>query len=158
MAIWTRGGRRGDAMTRNSFGARSLDVSKVRTGLFVLVVDDDESNRLVAEAALELFRCRSESVTGGALALQAVCTTHFDLILMDYHMPHMDGLEVTRAIRAWEAENGQTQVPIIGLTGSTMNSEQMSCVVAGMNGVLTKPFQFEHLRDALIKWCSQPNQ
>ncbi len=143
-------------MAGRSFGADPLAGGLiVPPGLLVLVVEDDESNRLVAEGALQFFRCRSQSAPHGAAALQALPTQAFDLILMDYHMPVMDGLKATRAIRAWERRNGRPRIPIVGLTGSAMPSEQNSCLEAGMDAVLAKPFQFEHLAEILVTWGSK---
>ena len=66
----------------------------------ILIVDDNATNRVVAQALCEMFGCTSECAEDGLEAVEAVKNRHFDLILMDIKMPRMDGVQATRAIRA----------------------------------------------------------
>ena len=70
--------------------------------------------------------------------MEAVKNAEYDLILMDVHMPLMDGLEVTRLIRAMVGRS--SQVPIIAMTANAANSARDACLSAGMNGFVSKPF------------------
>src|SRR4051794_30220412 len=121
----------------------------------VLLVEDDMTNMLVATGALELYGCQVVTVSNGEQALGAVQAmaalrdsghasdaSAFDLVLMDFHMPVMDGLQATRAIRAWEARTQRLPLPIVAITASAMPDERQACMAAGMDDVLVKPFRF----------------
>jgi len=77
----------------------------------------------------------------------------YDLILMDISMPVMGGIEAARLIRLFEQENRKSRVPIIAVTGI---SDRDSCLAAGMDDFMTKPFLLEHLRASAIKWMKLP--
>ena len=113
----------------------------------VLVVDDNATNRMVAQALCEMFDCTSESANDGAEAVEAARGGRFDLILMDIKMPVMDGVAATRAIRALPGFPGQ--VPIIALTANAEPEDAEGYLAAGMNGVVEKPMKPEHLLAAL---------
>jgi CheY-like chemotaxis protein len=113
----------------------------------VLVVDDNATNRMVAQALCEMFDCTCESANDGAEAVEAARSGRFDLILMDIKMPVMDGVAATRAIRALGGEAGQ--VPIIALTANAEPEDAEGYLAAGMNGVVEKPMKPEHLLAAL---------
>ncbi|HEY4031945.1 MAG TPA: response regulator [Caulobacteraceae bacterium] len=113
----------------------------------VLVVDDNATNRMVAQALCEMFDCTCESANDGAEALEAARGGRFDLILMDIKMPVMDGVAATRAIRALPGPPGA--VPIIALTANAEPEESEAYLAAGMNGVVEKPMKPEHLLAAL---------
>jgi CheY-like chemotaxis protein len=124
--------------------------------LSVLVVEDDESNRLVVDAVLKRFQCRVRHANNGKTAVEFARSGEFDVILMDYHLPEMDGIAATRAIREFEAGTGRPRVPIIGLTGSAETSEFQECLDAGMSRMLPKPFRFGDLREALEQVAPRP--
>jgi CheY-like chemotaxis protein len=109
----------------------------------ILVVDDNATNRMVAETLCEMFDCTSESATDGVEAVEAARTGRFDLILMDIKMPRMDGVTATREIRALPGPAGQ--VPIIALTANADPEDAAAYLKAGMNGVVEKPMKPEHL-------------
>lgn len=113
----------------------------------VLVVDDNATNRMVAEALCEMFDCTSECVEDGLEALEAARTGRFDLILMDIRMPRMDGVEATRAIRALPGSAGA--VPIIALTANADVEDAKSYIACGMNSVVEKPIKPERLLQAM---------
>jgi len=118
----------------------------------VLLVEDDMTNVLVATGALELYGCQVAAVSNGEQALDAVQATAFDLVLMDYHMPVMNGLQATRAIRAWEARTQRAPLPIVAITASAMPEERQACLAAGMDDVLVKPFRFDEVEAMLQRW------
>ncbi|MGZ5987254.1 MAG: response regulator [Caulobacteraceae bacterium] len=113
----------------------------------ILVVDDNATNRMVAQALCEMFDCTSESANDGAEAVEAVRGGRFDLVLMDIKMPVMDGVAATRAIRALPGAFGR--VPIIALTANAEPEDADGYLAAGMNGVVEKPMKPEHLLAAL---------
>jgi len=122
-----------------------------RLGGTVLLVEDNLVNQEVARTMLEDVGCRVDIVGNGAESLKAVEQKHYDLILMDWLMPEMDGLEATRRIR--QRERGLDRyVPVIGLTASAMEGDRERCLEAGMDDVLTKPVRQAQLRLVLERW------
>jgi CheY-like chemotaxis protein len=117
-------------------------------GLTVLVVDDNAVNRLVAQRLLQRSGCVVESAADGQGAMHALATGRFDLVLMDVHMPGMDGLELTRRIRA---EGRAAGVPIIGVSASAASEDAEGCKQAGMNDFLAKPVTHERLVATLLR-------
>lgn len=113
----------------------------------ILVVDDNATNRMVAQSLVEMFECTSEAAEDGVEAVEFARTGRFDLILMDIKMPRMDGVEATRAIRAMAPGIGD--IPIIALTANADPEDQAAYIAAGMNGVVEKPMKPEHLLNAL---------
>jgi CheY-like chemotaxis protein len=113
----------------------------------ILVVDDNATNRMVAQSLVEMFDCTSEAAEDGEEAVEAVRTGRFDLILMDIKMPRMDGVAATRAIRGLPGPVGET--PIIALTANADPDDAEAYLAAGMNGVVEKPMKPEQLLAAL---------
>jgi CheY-like chemotaxis protein len=118
----------------------------VRTA-HVLVVDDNATNRMVAEALCEMFDCTSESAEDGLEAVEAAKSGRFDLILMDIKMPRMDGVQATRVIR--DMPGGAGQVPIIALTANADPEDARSYIASGMSCVVEKPIKAEALLQAM---------
>jgi len=119
----------------------------VNTGLRVLMADDAAPNRELVAAILGGFGLALETVENGAEAVEAARTGGYDLILMDVHMPVMDGLDATRAIRAMGGAVGRT--PIIALTANVQPEQVLRCREAGMDGHVGKPIQVSELFAAL---------
>ncbi len=123
-------------------------------GRSILVAEDNEINALLARALLvKLGHCPTMAASGEAaieswLAARAAGTP-FDRVLMDLHMPGMDGLDATRRIRALEAEYGAARTPIIALTANASAEDRDACLEAGMDGFLVKPLDCERLAAAL---------
>ncbi len=113
----------------------------------VLVVEDDEVNRLVVQRLLQCIGCEVDLVAGGRQALDQLRRSRPDAILMDCHMPDMDGYETTRAIRA--LPGAMSRIPIIALTASTTPSNQQRCLDTGMDDFLAKPPCMVLLEDAI---------
>ncbi|MBN8474472.1 response regulator [Sulfuritalea sp.] len=118
-------------------------------GRRILVVDDDEVNRSVAEMLLECVGFRIDTAEDGRVALDMVRRTDYDLILMDMQMPVMDGLAATREIRRLP---GTEATPIIAITANAFVEDRKSCLDAGMNDFLTKPFDPQRLYAISLKW------
>ncbi|WP_290794808.1 hybrid sensor histidine kinase/response regulator, partial [Halomonas sp.] len=129
-------------------GSRRMDLQ----GVHLLVVEDNLINQQVARAMLERLGCRVTIAGSGEAALQLVAENRFDLIFMDIQMPDMDGLEVTRRLRArhdWAAG-----APIVAMTAGGPGGERARCLAAGMNGYLTKPLRQELLLEALSRYLA----
>ena len=109
----------------------------------LLVAEDNATNQLVVRSVLAKFGLTADYVGNGIEALEAVRQRPYDLILMDVHMPDMDGLEATRAIRSFGDE--RARIPIIALTANAFAHDVENCIAAGMNGHLGKPFRKEEL-------------
>ena len=103
----------------------------------VLVVDDHPVNREVARIMLEAFGCDVVEVCDGQEAIDAVTGQPFDLVLMDVRMPHMDGLEATRRIRALPGP--EAGLAVVAMTADAMPEDVLRCVAAGMNAHMPKP-------------------
>src|SRR5262249_40636150 len=100
-------------------------------GWRVLLAEDNLVNQRLILAVLEKHGHRITTVANGAAAVRAVQQETFDVILMDVQMPEMNGLEATRAIRAWEQERG-SHVPIIAMSAHAMKGAREDCLEAGM--------------------------
>lgn len=124
----------------------------VRTA-HVLVVDDNATNRMVAEALCEMFDCTSESAEDGVEAVEAAKSGRFDLILMDIKMPRMDGVQATRAIRELPGHAGI--VPIIALTANADPEDARSYIASGMSSVVEKPIKAEALLQAMTNCLAE---
>ena len=126
--------------------APAEEASSGRTA-HILVVDDNATNRMVAETLCEMFDCTTESAVDGVEALEAARTGRFDLILMDIKMPRMDGVTATYEIRQLPGDAGR--VPIIALTANADPEDAAGYLKVGMNGVVEKPMKPENLLRAL---------
>jgi signal transduction histidine kinase/CheY-like chemotaxis protein len=113
------------------------DVPGTSRPIEILVAEDSVTSQLVARHFLESLGHKVTIVENGALALAAVQRQHFDLVLMDGHMPLMDGLEATSRIRALGGRFAT--LPIYGLSANVLNSDREQAARVGMNGYLTKP-------------------
>ncbi|HEY2659319.1 MAG TPA: response regulator [Caulobacteraceae bacterium] len=123
------------------------EVQGPRGAAHILVVDDNATNRMVAEALCEMFDCTSECAEDGVEAVEAARTGRFDLILMDIRMPRMDGVEAARAIRAMPGPAGA--VPIIALTANADPEDAKTYIESGMHSVVEKPIKPERLLQAI---------
>jgi PAS domain S-box-containing protein len=117
----------------------------------VLVVEDNVINQKVVVRMLERQGYRADVATNGAEALAALARTRYDLVLMDCHMPELDGFETTRTIRATEGIGGR-RLPIIALTADAMPGDRERCLAAGMDDYLPKPLKLADLSAMLERW------
>ncbi|HEY0052890.1 MAG TPA: ATP-binding protein, partial [Caulobacteraceae bacterium] len=121
----------------------------------ILIVDDNATNRVVAQALCEMFGCTSECVEDGLEALQAVQTRRFDMVLMDIKMPRMDGVEATKAIRALTGP--ERDLPIVALTANADPDDARHYVSIGMAAVVEKPIKPDRLRHAMNAALAAPS-
>lgn len=122
-----------------------------RRGRTVLLVEDNATNRRVAELFLERAGCNVIQAVDGSEALAALKRQSVDLVLMDVQMPVMDGLEATRRIR--EEISGGGKIPIVGLTASALKEQVEACRAAGMDDVISKPIERERLEAVLERYA-----
>jgi CheY-like chemotaxis protein len=127
------------------------------TGLAVLVAEDNDINALLARHLLSRLGHRPVMVATGGDAVSAFVAaqaagTPFDLVLMDIHMPGMDGIEAARRMRA--AESGGKRTPIVALTADAFPESRDACLAAGIDGFVTKPLDRERLTAALARFAA----
>jgi signal transduction histidine kinase/ActR/RegA family two-component response regulator len=120
----------------------------------VLLAEDDRVNQMVVEAMLTQLGCTVDVVNDGDAARDAAAQHHYDLIIMDCHMPVMDGYEATRRIRDGERERGM-HTPIIALTADALLANRTRCLESGMDDYMTKPISNAHLAAALERWAGR---
>ncbi len=116
----------------------------------ILIAEDNPVNQEVAQEMLEGLGCEVVVAQDGHAALQEVRETRIDLVLMDCHMPAMDGFEAARCIR--EREDGAGRLPIIALTADVQKDTESRCLAAGMDAYLSKPFSVQQLTEKLAEW------
>jgi len=121
------------------------------TGLRILVVEDNPTNRKVAELMLSALGAKAECVENGQLAVEAVRGSPYDIALMDLQMPVMDGLSAIRAIRGEEAESGRARLPIVVVSANVAPEQLAASRVAGADGHIGKPIRTEELVAAIAE-------
>jgi PAS domain S-box-containing protein len=135
--------------------AGAPNASSEPPGLRILVAEDNRINVMLATALLCKMGHRVDTVANGREAIEALARAPYDLVLMDVHMPEMDGLEATRRIRQAEAAGRRRgRLPVIALTASTLEGDRQVCVEAGMDAFLSKPLNPEALRSVLARFTS----
>jgi PAS domain S-box-containing protein len=127
--------------------------------LAVLLVEDNDINALVAQRLLEKAGCEVRRCRNGRDAVEACRRmldggeTRVDLVLMDVHMPVMDGLEASRAIHELYVAAPQKRPPIVAVTANAFEEDRRQCLDAGMDDYLAKPFERDDLNKVLERWC-----
>ncbi|HEY9793686.1 MAG TPA: response regulator [Candidatus Obscuribacterales bacterium] len=117
----------------------------------ILLVEDRDSNRMVALLLLQKLGYGADVVCSGIEAVEAACKRNYKCILMDVQMPEFDGFDATRAIRQAEEATGR-HTPIIALTALAMDGDRERCLQAGMDGYISKPYNLQQLRETLDKY------
>lgn len=120
----------------------------------ILVAEDNPVNQLVVRRQLEKAGFVVSIVGTGLEAVAAVQQEAFDLILMDCHMPELDGYEATKRIRAEKATSKNPDIPIIALTANALKEDLEKCLNVGMDGYLCKPFKKAKLMEIIQKWLN----
>lgn len=127
------------------------DVS-FRPGARILLVEDNEFNQELSCEVLRSAGLVVDIADHGGIALEMFQHTRYDLILMDIHMPVMDGFEATRRIRALEIGRS---IPILAMTANVLSEDREQCLEVGMNEFLTKPIEIESFFQALSRWIPE---
>lgn len=120
------------------------------TGTRVLVVEDNRSNQKVALGMLERLGCQVTIANNGREAVDTLLREDFDLVLMDCHMPEMDGYETTAQIRVFSSE--KSRIPIVAMTANVQQGEHEKCLAVGMDDFIPKPLKLNALRGVLERW------
>jgi CheY-like chemotaxis protein/HPt (histidine-containing phosphotransfer) domain-containing protein len=116
----------------------------------ILVVEDNEVNQLVARATVTKFGYAVDVVSDGEKALAATARVRYAAVLMDCHMPVMDGFEATRIIRSRDGKH--LRLPIIAMTAGALDGDRERCLAAGMDDYLSKPVDAAELEAVLTRW------
>ena len=118
----------------------------------ILIVEDNPTNQIILQKMLKKEGLKSELAENGAVALELLSNNHFDLVLMDCHMPIMDGFEATQRIRG--SATPFQHVPIVAVTANSMAGDRERCLQAGMNDYIAKPYSRDTLRQKLALWLA----
>ncbi|WP_428603167.1 ATP-binding protein [Sedimenticola sp.] len=124
----------------------------------ILLVEDNLVNLKVAKKMLLRLGLDCDEAQDGLAALRAINRHHYDLVLMDCQMPHMDGYEATKAIRLREVTKGLMRLPVIAMTANAMEGDREKCLDAGMDDYLSKPIMPATLRLMLSQWLPRRDQ
>lgn len=145
-------------LAKDPLWSRAPSPVKPATSVRVLLAEDHSVNIIVAEEQLRQLGCEVVIANDGAEATQLWSTaqeshTPFDPVLMDWHMPVLDGLGATEAIRQFEAQRDLKLTPIIALTANAMSEDRERCLQVGMDDHLAKPFGRAQLAALLARWA-----
>jgi PAS domain S-box-containing protein len=126
----------------------------------VLIVEDSSTNQVVAMSMLEGYGLKIDIVDNGLRAVEAVSKKAYDLVFMDCQMPKMDGYEATKAIREMEraprnGDSADRRLPIVAMTAHAMQGDLETCIAAGMDDYLSKPFKKGQLVMVLRRWIKK---
>jgi CheY-like chemotaxis protein len=125
-------------------------IEKMDGALSILVAEDSPALRMLISTLLSKRGHRADLVCNGKEAVAAVQGKFYDLVLMDMQMPEMDGVTATMMIRDLSGPEGH--VPIVALTGNALVGQRESCLAAGMNGYLSKPFEPADFYAEIDRW------
>jgi CheY-like chemotaxis protein len=120
-------------------------LSKALKDISILLVEDNEMNTLLASAILQRTGAGITEAANGMEAIDLLKERTFDVVLMDLHLPVMNGFDTTRYIR----ENLKLDVPVIAITANVINGEESKCLEAGMNGFVSKPYTEKDLLEKI---------
>lgn len=129
------------------------DLSR-ETSKLILVAEDNVVNQKIATLLLEKLGLSAQVVANGIQAVEAVRMRDYPVVLMDCHMPEMDGFEATRMIRRMELNTGK-HTPIIAVTALAMAGDRDRCIEAGMDDYISKPIDKERLKNKLNQWMNK---
>lgn len=127
---------------------------KWRRPPLILLVDDSQINRKIAESFIRQAGCLTESAENGSIALEMFRFKSYDMVFMDLQMPEMDGIEATIRIKEVQTQKN-INVPVIAMTANALHSEREKCIAAGMDEYLTKPVHENDLRRILSQALGQ---
>jgi PAS domain S-box-containing protein len=131
---------------------KSEATSDMPKNLRLLLVEDNATNQKVAVKTLENMGQNVDVADNGLEALEALKLFSYDMILMDLHMPELDGFETTKQIRLKGSPVGE--IPIVAITADVIGDVREKCLEVGMNDVITKPFTRQDLVNAISRWAS----
>jgi CheY-like chemotaxis protein/HPt (histidine-containing phosphotransfer) domain-containing protein len=120
----------------------------------VLLAEDNPVNQAVATGMLEAIGISVDIAVNGREAIDRLAAAHYDLVLMDCHMPELDGFAATAEIRRRE-RGGRSHLPIVALTANALDGDREICIASGMDDYLAKPFTREQLALTLAHWLPE---
>jgi len=123
------------------------ETPQVGLGIRILVAEDNQMNQMIIRKVLDRYGFECFIASDGEIAVQEAKSGNYNLILMDIHMPNLNGIEATKTLR--QAHFTQ---PIVALTADAFQGDQEACLNAGMNDFLSKPFQIQDLLLVIDKW------
>jgi signal transduction histidine kinase len=135
--------------TQATLAQRQAEVRATLAGGRVLLVEDNETNQVVASAFLKKVGLLVEIAEHGEAALACLDASRYDVVLMDAHMPVLDGMSTTRRIRE---RPELAQLPVLAMTASVLPMDRKRCLDAGMNDFIGKPLDLLALWEVLLKW------
>jgi diguanylate cyclase (GGDEF)-like protein len=133
-------------------GDRNFGYGYAKLSGHILVVEDNRANQLVARGMLERLGCSVEIADNGNAAIAALNAGKFDLVLMDCHMPFMNGYTTSQLIRA--KDSPYRNIPIVALTASVGRFDVSRCFSAGMDDYISKPLSLDKLSPKLVHWLN----
>jgi PAS domain S-box-containing protein len=137
------------SVVAKSSQAANVHDKAVTRELDVLLVEDNDINRLYAKSILKNWECQVDIAENGLVAIEKVKNKLYDVVLMDVQMPVMDGYEATRTIRLMDAP--KNSIPIVALTANATKKDVEKCLASGMNDYLPKPFTPDDLHRKIIE-------
>ncbi|MBS1957735.1 MAG: response regulator [Cyanobacteria bacterium SZAS-4] len=121
----------------------------------LLIVEDDPLQQKIFALLAERYSFRLEFANSGLEALNLLASqSQFDVIIMDWKLPNMSGLECTRAIREREMQK-EEYTPIIGVTAYATAEDRRKCLASGMDDYLSKPFDMDEFHNLVVKWTGK---
>jgi two-component system, sensor histidine kinase and response regulator len=138
----------GDARADGPITTRHMAEELSCKGIRILIAEDNRVNIRLMEILLKKFGCCFDIVQDGQAACDALKKKDYDVVLMDVHMPVMNGLDATKIIR----KEIDPQVPIIALTAAALQEEKANCQASGMDDIILKPVNVDELKEKLRKW------
>ncbi|UYL09091.1 ATP-binding protein [Bdellovibrio sp. SKB1291214] len=120
----------------------------------ILIAEDNQINQIIILKMLEHFGIRADIAGNGREVVEAAHSRCYDMILMDCHMPEMDGYEATSVIRTSKAI-GNNNIPIIAMTANAMKEDKEKTMKSGMDDFVSKPIDKKRVRAVLIKWMKK---
>ena len=121
----------------------------------ILIVDDNNVTIKLIKSFLERFNHATHTATTGIDAINLYIKNNYDLVFMDLNLPNMDGITITKRMRAHSAR--EKFVPIVAITAYSDHEHKEACFSAGMNNFLTKPIQQQQLESILAKYSNTIN-
>ncbi len=147
----------------NQVGAEPVTLSampqmqnlRFKRGVHILVAEDNLINQIFIQEMLQRLGAKVVVAETGLEALTLLQRGGYDAVLMDCHMPEMDGLTAVEQLRQWEQAQQREPIPVVALTANAMSGERERCLASGMNDYLTKPVSRDVLCNTLYTWLDE---